>query len=154
MYTRILVPLDGSELSECSLEHIKELAAVGGVSEVVLLRVVEPLAPNDAAAWSGSGYTITDVQNKNKASALDYLSRLAAKLTDQGITTRSEVIEGRAAESILDYADENKMELIVISTHGRSGISRWTFGSVADKVVRHSHIPVLVISPTGCRSGK
>jgi nucleotide-binding universal stress UspA family protein len=154
MYTMILVPLDGSELSECALEHVKKVASLGGSSEVILLRVVEPISANEAAAWAQSGYTITDVQNKNKASAQEYLSQAAEQLINQGISARSEVIEGRATESILDYAEKNKVELIVMSTHGRSGISRWTFGSVADRVVRHSPIPVLVISPPGCRSGK
>ncbi len=150
MYTKILVPLDGSELSECSLAHVKEVAAPG-VSEVILLRVQEPVVPNDAAAWSQAGYTITDVQAQNRFNAEKYLSLAAKKLNDQGISTKIEAIEGRAAESILEYAEKNKVELIVISTHGRSGISRWTFGSVADRVVRHSLIPVLVISPPGCR---
>jgi len=154
MYTKILVPLDGSELSECSLEHVKQAAVAGGISEVILLRVIEPLSPNDADTWSRSGYTIADAQNKNKVVANNYLSQAAQKLVNQGISARAEVMEGRAAESILDYAEKNKVELIIISTHGRSGISRWTFGSVADRVVRHSPIPVLVISPPGCRSGK
>ena len=154
MYTKILVPLDNSELSECSLEHVKQVASVGGVSEVVLFRVIEHLSPNDAAAWQQAGYTVTDRQNKNKENAKEHLSRAAKILVDQGITTRVEVVEGHAAESILDYAEKNNFELIIISTHGRSGISRWTFGSVADKVVRHSPIPVLVISPPGCRSSK
>jgi nucleotide-binding universal stress UspA family protein len=154
MYTKILVPLDGSELSVCSLEHVKKVAAADGVSEVILLRVVEPISPGDAAAWSQAGYTITDVLNKNKAAAKDYLSQAANILINQGISVQTEVIEGRAAESILDYAEKNEVELIIISTHGRSGISRWTFGSVADRVVRHSTIPVLTITPSGCRAGK
>jgi nucleotide-binding universal stress UspA family protein len=150
MYTKILVPLDSSELSECSLEHVKEVAAPG-TSEVVLLRVLEPITANDAAAWSQAGYTIPDVQAQNRVNAEKYLSQAAKKLSDHGISTKVEVIDGRAAESILDYAEKQKIELIVISTHGRSGISRWTFGSVADRVVRHSPIPVLVIAPPGCR---
>ena len=77
MYNRILVPLDGSEFSECSLGHVKQVAAAGGLSEVILLRVMEPVSTNDAAASSQAGYTITEVQNKNKAAAQDYLSRAA-----------------------------------------------------------------------------
>jgi nucleotide-binding universal stress UspA family protein len=150
MYTKILVPLDGSELSACSLEHVKQIAGVG-MSEVILLKVIEPVASNDAAAWSQAGYTVTDLMDKNKTLAKNYLSQAADKLKNQGISARVEVIEGRAAESILDYAQKNKVELIIISSHGRSGISRWTFGSVADRVVHHSQIPVLVISPPGCR---
>ena len=70
------------------------------------------------------------------------------------MTVKVEVIEGRIAEAILDYVEKNQVELVIISTHGRSGISRWTFGSVADKVVRHSPVPILVIAPAGCRLDK
>jgi nucleotide-binding universal stress UspA family protein len=154
MYNKILAPLDGSELSACSLDQLKQLTSPGGGTEVILLRVIEPLVSNDAEAWARSGYTVTEVQNKNKANALEYLSLAAGKLTHQGISARVEIMEGRAAESILEYAEKNGVDLILISSHGRSGISRWTFGSVADKVVRHSSIPVMVITPPGCRAGK
>ncbi len=152
MYAKVLVPLDGSELSECSLEHVKQVAAVNGGSDVILLRVIEPISSNDAAAWAQAGYALADVLNKNKALAEKYLTQAAGKLLGQGISARVEVIEGRVAEAILDYAEKNKIDLIIMSTHGRSGISRFTFGSVADKVVRHSPIPVLVISPPGCKT--
>jgi nucleotide-binding universal stress UspA family protein len=151
MFNKILAPLDGSELAACSLEQVKKVAATDGASEVILLRVVELISPYDAAAWDRSGYTVTEIMTKNMNAAREYLAQAAARLLKQGITSRFEVIEGRAAESILDYAEKNKVDLIVISTHGRSGISRFTFGSVADKVVRHSPIPVLVVSPPGCR---
>jgi nucleotide-binding universal stress UspA family protein len=154
MYTKILVPLDGSELAECSLEHLKQVAVVGGVTQVTLLRVIEPVSPGEATAWSSAGYTVTEVHKKQMASAQEGLTQAAGKLVALGISAQAVVLEGRAAEAILDYAEKNNIELILMSTHGRSGISRWTFGSVADKVVRHSPIPVLVISPPGCRSGK
>jgi nucleotide-binding universal stress UspA family protein len=154
MYTKILVPLDGSELAECSLEHLKQVAVVGGVSEVTLLRVIEPVSSNEAAAWSSAGYTVTEIHKKQIASAQEGLNLAAGKLVALGISAQAVVLEGRAAETILDYAEKNNIELILMSTHGRSGISRWTFGSVADKVVRHSPVPVLVVSPPGCRSGK
>jgi nucleotide-binding universal stress UspA family protein len=151
VYNKILVPLDGSELSMRSLESVKQVAAVG-VSDVILLTVVEPISPKEATLWELAGYKLTDVRKKNQADARDYLSQAAKTLNNQGISARVEVIEGRAAESILDYAEKNKIELIIISTHGRSGITRWAFGSVADRVVRHSPIPVLVISPVGRKS--
>jgi nucleotide-binding universal stress UspA family protein len=152
MYGKILVPLDSSELAECSLTQVKRTASTGGDSEVILLRVVEPISANDAAAWAQAGYMITDVQNKNKDKAREYLSQIARRLTNEGVTARAEVIEGRAAESIIDYAVQNKIDLIIVSTHGKSGISRFAFGSVADKIVHHSPVPVLVVSPPGCRS--
>ncbi|MBN1188395.1 MAG: universal stress protein [Dehalococcoidales bacterium] len=154
MYTKILVPLDGSELSECSLEHLKQVGATGDSAEVILMRVIEPITPNEAAAWSSAGYMIADVTRKNKEAATEYLTQIAEKLQNQDISAKVEVIEGRIAEAILDYVEKNQVELVIISTHGRSGISRWTFGSVADKVVRHSPVPILVIAPAGCRLDK
>ena len=61
------------------------------------------------------------------------------------------VIQGKVAEGILDYVVKNQVDLIMMSTHGRSGPSRWALGSVADRVIRHSLIPVLIVSPKGCR---
>jgi len=151
MYSKILVPLDSSELAECGLEQVKRNVSPGGGSEVILLRVIEPISANDAAAWAQAGYMLVDVQNKNKALAKEYLSKIAERLSNEGVTSRAEVIEGRAAESIIDYAEKNQIDLIIMSTHGRSGISRFAFGSVADNVASHSAIPVLVVTSPGCR---
>ena len=107
MYKKILVPLDGSELSVCSVEHVKKVAAAEGVSEVILLRVLEPIASNDAAAWAMAGYSVIDLVNKNKTLASGYLSQAAEELNKQGISARTAVIEGSAAEAILDYAEKN-----------------------------------------------
>jgi nucleotide-binding universal stress UspA family protein len=151
MYSKILVALDGSQLSECSLEQVKKIA-VADVSEVILLRVIEPVDRNDAVSWATAGYTLTDIQNKKKADAEAYMARVVEKLKKEGITARGEVLEGRATETIIDYSQANQINLIVISSHGRSGISRWAFGSVADRVVRHSTIPVLLVTAPGCRT--
>ncbi len=151
MYSKILVPLDGSELAECSLEHVKRMASRGGVSEVILLRVVEPIAPNDAVPWVQANYTISDIQRKRREEAKQYLEIAAENLIKSGVPARGEVIDGRAAESIIDYAREHQVDLILISSHGRSGIARWALGSVADRVLRHSAIPTLLITPPGCR---
>ena len=70
----------------------------------------------------------------------------------EGVGTRTIVVDGNPAEEIMNYAERNGIDLIVISSHGRSGASRWLFGSVAEKVSRHSTIPVLLISAPGCRS--
>jgi nucleotide-binding universal stress UspA family protein len=151
MYNKILVPLDGSELAECSLEHVMKMASAGGVSEVVLLRVVELVSPYDALPWVQANYTITDIQNRRRDEARDYLKAAAGRLIKAGVPVRVEVVDGRAAETIVDYAREHQMDLIVISSHGRSGIARWALGSVADRVLRHSSVPTLLISAPGCR---
>ncbi len=154
MYSKVLLPLDGSELAECSLVHAKQVAAKDGITEVILFRVVEPVGSYEASALVQAGFLIPEVEKRKLADAKKYLSLAAEKLNQGGLLTREEVVQGRAAESILDYAEKNKVDLIIISTHGRSGISRWAFGSVADRVVRHSNIPVLVITPTECRNNK
>jgi nucleotide-binding universal stress UspA family protein len=64
------------------------------------------------------------------------------------------VTDGRPADEILNYATDNKVDLIIMSTHGRSGVSRWFFGSVAEKVIRHATVPVLISPPRGTRAGR
>jgi nucleotide-binding universal stress UspA family protein len=153
MYNKVLVPLDGSQLAECSLAQLESIVS-GSVTEVVLMRVVEPVLSYEASAWAQAGYSAIEVENKNMSDARGYLSHVADKLIDQGINARGDVLLGRAAESILDYAEKNQFDLIVVSTHGRSGVSRWAFGSVAEKIAHYSVIPVLIVTASGCRDKK
>ena len=151
MYKKIVVPLDGSKFSECGLEHAKAIATGCNVPEVILLRVVEPLdtqlyeLPDDEFR--------RNIQKKAQDDAKDYLTKLANKMKKEGMAVEFNVVQGRAADAILDYVNKNQVDLIIMSTHGRSGISRWTFGSVTDRVVRESKVPVLVAAPPGCRIG-
>ncbi len=147
MYKRILVPLDGSELSECTLEHVRAIATSCNVPEVVLLRVVEPIE----GVYETAGPWINQMQDKSQAVAEDHLSKLTDNLKKEGIAAAGVVVRGLAAEEILDYAKNNQVDLIIMSSHGRSGVSRWFIGSVADRVVRHSVAPVLIASPSSCR---
>lgn len=153
MYKKVLAPLDGSELSECSLEHVRAIATGCNIPEVILLRAVEPLsAATIEALAEASGNLITRVENENKAEAKGYISRMVSRLNSEGINAKGEIVHGRADEEILNYSEKNQVDLIIMSTHGRSGVSRWAFGSVADRVIRHSRVPVLVVSPAGCRN--
>ena len=151
MYQKILAPLDGSELSECSLEHVKAIAQGCQVPEVILLRVVEPIHSSDIAAYAEAGINIDILMHDVESSAQKYISKMTEVLKSSGITAKGVIITGRAADTIMKYADENGVDLIIMSSHGRSGISRWFLGSVTDKIVHHSSIPVLVISPLGYR---
>jgi nucleotide-binding universal stress UspA family protein len=96
-----------------------------------------------------------DLREQGKQKAQKYLAKVSEDLKQSGLAVQTEIIGERTgqhpAEVILDYADNNKVDLIVITTHGRSGVSRWAFGSEADKIVNHSKIPVLTITPTSCR---
>jgi nucleotide-binding universal stress UspA family protein len=144
MYSKILVPLDGSELAEQVLPHVLALAACH-MSEVVLLRVVNypttPLPLSDAEMEAG-------VRDCVECEDLDYLKGVAEKyFKGSNLKVAAEVVtgEGPVVDSILDYADKTGVELIAMSTHGRTGPARWIIGSVAERVVRAANVPVLLI---------
>lgn len=148
MYRKILVPLDGSELAECVLPHVKTIAAGCGVRELMLLRVVEPLP-----AGTPPAVDFEVVQKAGLKAAQEYLDKIKAQLSKEGLNVEAKVLTGKPAETITDFAQRNRVDLIALATHGRSGISRWVFGSVADKLVRSSSAPVLLIRPQGFESG-
>jgi len=149
MYKKILVPLDGSELAECVLPHVKDIAAGCGGGQVVLLRVVEPLPAETPPAVDFEA-----VQRSGQKAAEEYLAKIKAQLSKEGLNVEGKVITGRAADAIADFAQREKVDLVVIATHGRTGISRWVFGSVADRLIRSSPAPVLVIRPRGFGAGR
>ncbi|MFP3976088.1 MAG: universal stress protein [Dehalococcoidia bacterium] len=154
MYDRILVPLDGSELAECVLPHVESIAKGCEVQDVVFLRVIEPFEMPSG----GDGPTFTEedtdrINSQNKATAESYLTRLKERTQYDGVSIQTKVISGKPAESIIEYANDNGVDLITIATHGRSGISRWVWGSVTDRVTRSASVPVLIIRPPGCPPG-
>ncbi len=148
MYNKILVPLDGSSLAECALAHVKTIAHGCNVSDVVLLMVADHVGEGFEDITSD---LTNATENKLREAASAYLSETANKLNKDGIKTETIVKQGNPANEILDYIQKNTVDLVILSTHGRSGISRWLMGSVADKVTRHSSAPVLIVSPEGCR---
>ena len=148
MYKKVLVPLDGSELAEVVLPHVKEMVAGHGEANVVLLRIVEPLP-----AGTPPAVDFEVVQKAGVKAAEEYLARMKARLTKEGLDVETRVLTGRPAETITDFAQREKVDLIALATHGRSGVSRWVFGSVADRLVRSSSVPILLIRPKGFESG-
>lgn len=154
MYSKVLVPLDGFELAECILDHLRTIVTGCQVSEVVLLTVVEVYETGlPGTTWGGavSAEQGAGLEVESTAKAKNYLTRVANGLKKEGMSAQPVVIRGKVAEGILDYAAKNQVDLIMMSTHGRSGPSRWALGSVADRIIRHSLIPVLIVSPKGCR---
>ncbi|MEW6142799.1 MAG: universal stress protein [Chloroflexota bacterium] len=151
MYKKVLVPLDGSDLAQCAVNEVRNV--VGEGSQVILLRVMEVISSLVLQAGLEAESPNTDLakmERKNADSARRNLERIAAKLKKKDIEAKTAIVWGRPADMINDYASKNKVDLIVISTHGRSGISRWAFGSVADRVLRSATVPVLVVTPKGC----
>ena len=142
--------MDGSELSECSLPHIKAIAGGCNVSEVILLRVIEPFHQTGWESYDSE--EVTKMREATKLAIQEYLIKIADSLNSEGINARTVIIEGMPAHEILEYVSKNNIDLIIMSTHGSSGVIRWTMGSVTDKVLHHSQAPVLIIAPKACRN--
>jgi nucleotide-binding universal stress UspA family protein len=160
MYKKILVPLDGSELAECVLPHVESVVKGCQVPDVIFLRVVEPAYIPTGATDLTTVYTEADAKKTrektdaiNKASAEDYLNGVAARYRYGDARNLSVVLMGKPAETIAGYAEKNGIDLIVVATHGRSGVSRWVWGSTADKVLRSACVPVLMVRAPGCVPG-
>jgi len=150
MYKKILVPLDGSDLAECVLPHVESIAKGCQIEEVVFIRVVEPFQQICDFEGCVSKETIDSIDTDSKADANSYLNQLVNRIQYDGVSVKPEVITGTPAESIADYATKNSIDLITISTYGRSGISRWSWGSVADRVLRSACVPILMVRTPGC----
>ena len=154
MYKKILVPLDGSELAECVLPHVQSIAKGCGVQSVVFIRAVEPF--HVPSGGEGGGFRDEDIKrinSDNKADAERYLSQVSSEAKYDGVKVRWEVISGKPAESIAEYATKNAVDLIIIATHGRSGVSRWVWGSVADRLLHSARAAVLMVRAPGCVPG-
>ncbi len=140
MYQKILVPLDGSELAECALAEVKKLAEGGLVREVVLLSVVVIPTLN-----VGEGIDYSKLRESQFETIQKYLESIPSRIASKGIEVTTKILEGHTAERIIDYVKKNAVDLIVIATHGYSGMKRLMFGSVALQVLHDSHVPVLLI---------
>ena len=108
---------------------------------------------SDKAGVQRAGSEITVTLGKMQRQAQRYLDRIAKGLEAKGINVRTEVLLGKPAEEIASFAEQNGADIIAMSSHGRSGPSRWAYGSVADRVLRASCIPVLMVRAPGCVLG-
>lgn len=152
MYEKIVVLLDGSDLAEQVLPHVTEIAAGRG-GEVHLLSVTPVIAPVLAAGVEVQPLTLAadflalevTEQERIARDLRVYLQGVAERLSPAVGAVQTAVRSGQPAEEILHYAKEVQADLIALCTHGRSGLSRWVFGSVADKVLRGATCPVLLV---------
>lgn len=151
---RILVPLDGSKLAESVLPHVETLAKQRGIGqvEVTLLRVCKPSIISFDYAESGVPEGRKKQAEKEladcKRTSERYFARVKRRLEQSGIRVRSLVLEGEPADKIIEYAGSNQFNLIVMTSHGRSGVSRWAYGSVAGKVLPNVSSPILLVRPS------
>lgn len=144
MLQHILVGLDGSPLAETILAYVSTLAK-GVSADVTLLHVVHL---SEDMRRDEPYRLLQPMIQQAETQAHDYLHRVAQRLTDAGIKTQSHVAMGEAAAEIVRYAQQDGMDLIALATHGRSGLQRWFYGSVAEKVLHTTYTPLLLIRPT------
>jgi len=154
MLSKILVPLDGSELSEQALDYARKV--VSSTGQIVLLTVVDvpdfpiytvypmPIATPEPDYSS----VLTDMLNNSK----EYVEHIAENLRLSGHSVKTIVKSGEPAIAILEESQELDVEAIVMSTHGRSGLSKWLFGSVTQKVLSAMPCPVIVVPGVASKS--
>jgi nucleotide-binding universal stress UspA family protein len=139
---RAVVTLDGSELAEQAIQPAFEMSRALG-AELTLLRVNEPLSSGQSAPQSEKERELSEW---SRTTAMGYLEHIAR---DLGGDVKMFVVEGTAVSSILDFAKLHAVDLLVMSTHGRTGMRRWLYGSVTAKVLRESRASMLIIRPPG-----
>jgi len=150
MYEKIIVPLDGSKTGEAALPYVEDLVSKLSPEvelEVILLQVLPPAPPPSVAGatYVAVPHTGEEIE-QYKEKALDYLNTTGEALRGKGATVTAEVRIGSAPEEIVKAAEEANVNIIAMSTHGRSGLSRWAFGSVTDKVLRlETNIPIAMV---------
>ena len=141
MYKRVLVPLDGSGLAEAILPFVEQVAGPLD-AEVVLLNVIEPPSPGEVIA--SAGVVSPDAWRIRELEVKRYLAGVERRLAAKGLRVERRLQMGRAADEILATATASGADLIAMTTHGRSGVARLLFGSVAEAVLRASPVPVLM----------
>ncbi len=139
MFRKILVPLDGSKIAEAVIPFAREIAARSD-AELLFVTVVQQVSVWDAALS-------LQVLKRESEIAADYLATVERDVSGEGQKVATRVLAGDAAEAVLAAADDGGVDLIAISTHGRSGIARWVFGSVATHILERASIPLLVLRP-------
>ena len=153
MYERILVPLDGSKIGEAALPYVEELVSKlvqAQKVEVTLLQVVSSLTHYVVAGEAAASVPYTEQEMEQiKKKAMDYLDKAGEGLRSKGAIVECKVGVGKAAEEIIKVADEINAGLVAMTTHGRSGLTRWALGSVTDKVLRGGNKPLLMVRALG-----
>ncbi len=157
MFNKILVPLDGSKLAECVFPYLLKITKDCSVNEIILFSVCEPPKINSdypASMPKTWKQHVKELTNHAQMQCSLYVKDAEKQLNSQGVSNlKVETRLGDAATEIVDYASENDVDLIIMASHGRSGLSRWAYGSVTEKVFRSTCVPILIIRGPGCALG-
>jgi nucleotide-binding universal stress UspA family protein len=144
---KVLVPVDFSAGSQAALDYAVDLFGAG--AQIVVLHVVEPLYYATPADLYASSANLSALLDEQQRVAKEQLARLAQRLTKRRLRVKAVLQTGLPYQTILDAADELKVDLIVMATHGRTGLSHLLLGSVAERVVRSARCPVLTVRAQG-----
>jgi len=152
MYKNVLVPLDGSELAECALSHVKNMVKDGFAGDVTILNVFSvPVAILGAGGEDSPYIDVNALYEKIRYDSIKYVADVKSRLDAEGIKVKTESLEGSmAAEVIFDYVEKHAIDLIILATHGYTGLKKLMLGSQALEVLHDSHVPVLLIRPESC----
>ena len=149
MYQHVLVALDGSELAECVLPHAEAIATGCSVTRVTLVRVVTPLRLIGGVESHISPEERHRLEKDSMEVSAQYLEEKAQPLIEHGLQVECETLFGNVIDELVEYVANHDVDLIIIATHGRSGVSRLFLGSVADRILRAAPIPVLMVRAPG-----
>jgi nucleotide-binding universal stress UspA family protein len=141
MAKRVLVPIDGSEQARTALEYALEEFAE---ETVTILTVIDPREFNTYGGVEG-WVDLDDLREQRRDQAEKLLEDARERAEGRGLTVDTDVVTGKVARAIIEYAEEHGIDHVVLGSHGRSGISRVLLGSVAENVVRRSPVPVTVV---------
>lgn len=176
MYNKVVVPLDGSKLAETALPHLEEIAKGCNIPEILLVSVTESIrgrviqTDEVKQSWGKedrlqifetsnvqSGYvsppdpdkmsSIPVTLGRMSRTAYNYLARISKQLEKKGLNSQIHVLTGNPADEIIRFAEEQNADLIVIASRGKSGFNRWDMGNIAEKVIRASRVPVMMVKP-------
>ena len=139
MFDTILVPLDGSQLADCVLPHVLAIASSFD-AEITLLRMLE----KNQAGTSAQLFDLLNWQI-NKTRAILYLEKIKARFQESKIQARTTVMEGLVADGITEYAHTQGMKLIILSSHGRNGLTQWGVSSITQKIILSAQTSLLIV---------
>jgi nucleotide-binding universal stress UspA family protein len=152
-YQKIIVPMDGSQLAECVLPHVEAIALACRVGTVELVRVVPLIELHIKGAMPFDDNEEKEFNEEAAKEAKTYLNKVKKMLAKKGIPVTTKVLTGPTAKVLADHIDKSAADLVIVSTHGRSGPSRWVWGSIADRLLHSTCTPILMIRAPGCIPG-
>ena len=145
MYQHVMVCLDGSELAECVLPHAAKISTDCSIPKITFIRVIKPLKLYGSAESHISPEERERLEADSMEVAAAYLEEKARPFREQNFLVECVVLFGNVVDQIIEYTKNNGVDLIIIATHGRSGVSRIFLGSVADRILRASPVPILMV---------